>query len=154
MKQQWLRIGVLAGALFAINVVGRLVVRFGGVDDIGTQQTLTLLAYGVIAVVMAILAGWWVRMRPTSRVIGELAAAVVAAGVLILGVGPFLSGTTPAAVGAGDTFNAAWQYAGFAAGGTALGLMIITALGKDYTSRSLARDAEITRAKPRRPVRR
>lgn len=154
MKQQWLRIGILAGALFAINVVGRLVIRFGGIDDVGTQQTLTLLAYGVIALVMAVLAGWWGRSHPLGRVVGELAAAVVAAGVLILGVGPFLSGTTPAAVGAGDSFNAAWQYAGFAAGGTALGLMVITALGKDYTSRSLQRYEEVKRAKPHRPVRR
>jgi hypothetical protein len=154
MKQRWQRIGILAGTLFVINVIGRLVIRLGSIDEVDTQLTLTLLAYGLIALVMAVLAGWWGQQHPLGSVIGELSAAVVAAGVLILGVGPFISGTTPAAVGAGDTFNAAWQYAGFAAGGTALGLMVITMLGKDYTSRSLQRFEEIKRAKPKRPVRR
>ena len=49
MKERWLPIGVLAAALFAINVVARLVVRFAfDADDSATDMvTLFMLVAGV-----------------------------------------------------------------------------------------------------------
>ena len=46
------------------------------------------------------------------------------------------------------------QYLAFAAGGAALGLIVLVATGQDYRSRALKRYAETARVKPRRPVRR
>lgn len=154
MRERWLRIGILAAVLFAANAAGRLVVRFGSIDDVDTQQRVTLLTYGVIALVMAGLAGWWVRLRPMGVVVADLAGGAVGAGVLILLVGPFLSGTTPAQVGAGDSFEAAWQYAGFAVAGALVGLLLLVTVGRDYKSQSLKRFAESKLTKPHRPVRR
>ncbi|QSB13856.1 hypothetical protein JQS43_20235 [Natronosporangium hydrolyticum] len=151
MRERLLRIGILAGVLFAVNVVGRLIVRIGGVEEVTAQQRWTLVAYGVIGLAMAVAGVSWARRRPLGIVAADLAGAAVAAGVLVLTVGPFVSGTTPAEVGAGDSFEAAWQYAGFAAGGAAVGVLLLTMLGLDYRSQSLKRFAE---AKSTRPARR
>lgn len=154
MRERWLRIGILAGALFAINLVGRLVVRLGSMEDADTQDTVTLVTYGAVALLMAVLAGWWARLRSVGVVVADLAGGAVAAVLLILLVGPFVSGTSPAAVGAGDSFEAAWQFVGFAAGGTLVGMLLVIMLGKDYKSQSLKRFAEAKLTKPKRPVRR
>ena len=154
MRSRMLRIGVLAAVLFAVNLAGRLVVRIGSIEDPDGQQLVTLAAYAVIAVAMAVAAVLWARQRPTGPVLADLAGGVVIAGVLILAVGPFVSGTTPAQIGAGDTFNAGWQYVGFAAGGALLGLMVLITLGKDYTSRALQQFAAAKLVKPPRAIRR
>lgn len=154
MKERWLRIGVLAGVLFGINLIGRLVVRIGSIEDASGQQRVTLIAYAAVAVAMAVAAVLWARQRPTGPVLADLGAAVLVSGVLILTVGPFVSGTTPAQVGAGDSFNAAWQYVGFAAGGAFVGLLLLIAVGRDYTSRSLKQYAQSQLVKPPRAIRR
>lgn len=154
MRERWLRIGILAGALFAINVVGRLVVRIGGIDEVAAQQRATLVSYALIALVMAVVGALWARHRPLGVVTAELAAGAVAAGLLVLLLGPFVSGTTPAAVGAGDSFTVAWQYTGFAAGGAMVGVLLLIMLGRDYRSQSLKRFAEAKLSKPHRVVRR
>lgn len=152
-RQRWLRIGILAAALFAVNLVGRLVIRLGSIEDVQTQQQVTVLTFAAIGLVMAVMAVLWARSRPAGPVVADLSAAMVAGGLLILLVGPFVSGTTPAAVGAGDSFNAAWQYVGFAAGGGLVGLLALIALGRDYTSRSLQQFADAKLTKPHRVVR-
>ena len=154
MKARWMRIGILTGVLFAINVIGRLVVRIGSIEEPDTQDLVTLLAYGAVALSMAVLAIWWGRLRPMGEVVADLAGGAVAAGVLILLVGPFVSGTSPAAIGVGDSFTVAWQYAGFAAGGGLVGLLLLIMVGRDYKSQSLKRFAEAKLTKPHRPVRR
>jgi len=151
---RWLRIGVLVLVLFAINVVGRLVVRIGSIEDVDTQDLATLIAYGAVGLVLAVLAAWWGRQRPIGEVIADLAGGAVGALALILLVGPFVSGTSPGAVGAGDSFNVAWQYAGFAAGGALIGLLLLIMVGLDYKSQSLKRYAQAKLTKPHRPVRR
>lgn len=152
-RQRLLRIGIVAAVLFAANLVGRLVVRIGAVEDVQSQQQITVLTYASIGLIMAVMAVLWARLRPAGHVIADLAAAMVVAGVLILLIGPFVSGTTPATVGVGDTFDAAWQYAGFAAGGGLVGLLSLIAVGGDYTSRSLKQFVDAKRAKPHRAVR-
>jgi hypothetical protein len=154
MRNTWLRIGILALGLFAVNVAGRLWIRLGSIEDVDTQNRITLLTYGAIGLVMAVLAILWARVRPMGVVVAELAAAAAGALALILIVGPFISGTTPKQVGGGDSFNAAWQYAGIAGGGALVGLLLLIAVGQDYKSRSLKRFAEQKLAKPKRPVRR
>jgi hypothetical protein len=154
MRDRWLRIGILAGVLLAICVVGRLVVRFWFDGETDTEERIALITLGAIGVVMAVVAIWWGRLRPLGVVVADLAGAAVAAGLVNLFAGPFLNSTSPAQIGAGDLFNAAWQYAAAAAGGAVIGLLLLIMVGKDYKSQSLKRFAEAKLTKPRRPVRR
>jgi hypothetical protein len=154
MRQRWLRIGALAGVGFGMSVAGRLVVRLGSIDDPDAQSALTLVTFGAIGLVLAVLAIRWGRVRPMGVVVADLAGGAVGAGVLNLLVGPFVSGTSPAEVGVGDTFDAAWQFAAFAGGGGLVGLLLLVMVGMDYKSRSLRQFAEAKLTKPRRPVRR
>jgi hypothetical protein len=154
MKERWLPVGVLAVALFAINVAARLVVRFGFEDDAEAADRVSLLmlvAVGLASLAAAVL---WGRRHPLGRWIADLAAASLVGLLLSIFVGPFLSSTTPFAEGAGEFFKQVWLWAAFVGGGAGLGFMIITMIGVDYRSQSLKRFTQAKLAKPRRPVRR
>ena len=154
MKDRWLPVGVLAGVLFAINVVARLIIRFGFDGDDEMSDRISLVMFAVIGLILAGVAFVVGRRQPVARWSGDVAAAVLVALVLTIFVGPFLSGNEPFSNGAGEFFVQIWLYAGFAGGGTLLGFLLVTALGLDHRSQSLKRFAEIRQAKPRRVVRR
>jgi hypothetical protein len=154
MKERWLPVGVLAAGLFVINVVARLVARLWFNGDLEAADRITLLMLLAIGIVSMVMAALWSRTRPVGRWLGDLAAASFAALLLSIFVGPFISGSTPFADGAGEFFKQVWQWAAFSGGGTAIGFMVVTALGLDYRSQSLKRFAEAKLAKPRRVVRR
>lgn len=154
MKDRWLPVGVLAGVLFAVNVVARLTTRLGFDGRHEVQDRVSLVMFAVIALILAVVAGIWARRWPTARWVPALGAAILVALALTVFVGPFISGNSPFAGGAGQFFSQIWLYAGFAGAGTLLGHLVVTALGLDYRSQSLKRYAEVKRAKPRRVVRR
>ena len=154
MKERWLPVGVLAGALFAVNVVARLVARFGFDGDIKAQDRISLGMLAVIGVVLAVLVFRWGRRWSADEWGGRIGAAVLVALVLTIFVGPFISGHHPFANGAGEFFAQIWLYVGFAGGGVLVGFLVLTALGMDYRSQQLRRFAETKLAKPRRVVRR
>jgi hypothetical protein len=154
MKDRLLPVGALAGALFAVNVVARLVTRLAFGDRPEVQDRVSLVMFAVIALILAVVAATWARNSPTTRWVPDLAAAVLVALALTVFVGPFISGSHPFAGGAGQFFSQIWLYAGFAGGGAVLGFLVVTAFGLDYRSQSLKRYAETKRAKPRRVVRR
>jgi hypothetical protein len=154
MRERWLRIGVLAGVLFAINVAARLVTRlaFSGDDD--RETTVGLLSMVVIGLVFAVLAFVWGRDRPLGVLVADLAGAATIGCALTIFIGPFISGEGPFGGGAGIFFGQIWQYAGFFLGGTLIGFLVLTALGLDYKSKYLKRIAQTSLTKPRRVVRR
>lgn len=154
MSKRWLPIGVLAAALFAINVVARLVVRFAFEEGDSNIDLVTLFMLVAIGLVSLGVATVWGRTRPFWDWVADLSAASFAALLLSIFVGPFISSTTPFADGAGEFFKQIWQWAAFSGGGAILGFLIVTALGLDYRSQSLKRFAEAKLAKPRRVVRR
>ena len=154
MKDRWLPVGVLAGVLFAVNVIARLVTRLAFGDRPVVQDRVSLVMFAVIALILAVVAGTWARRSPTARWLPDIAAAVLVALALTVFVGPFISSSQPFAGGAGEFFSQIWLYAGFAGAGAALGFLVITAFGLDYRSQSLKRYAENKQAKPRRVVRR
>ncbi len=125
MRARWLPVGVLAAVLFAI-----------------------------IAVLLGALAFVRARREPVARWLPDLAVATGIALLLTILVGPFISGATPFAGGAGDFFNQVWLYAAFAGGGLLIGYLFCTAFGLDYRSQGLKRFAEARLSKPRRVVRR
>ncbi|GAA4694217.1 hypothetical protein [Phytohabitans rumicis] len=154
MKDRWLPIGVLAGVLFAVNVAARLVARVGFDNKTEAQDRISLGMFVVIGLILATMAFIWGRRHPTARWIADIGAAALAAMLLTIFVGPFISGDTPFAGGAGEFFSQVWLYGGFAIGGSLVGYLLLVALGLDYRSQSLKRYAETKLAKPRRPVRR
>lgn len=154
MKERWLPVGVLAGALFLVNVIARLVARFGFDGETDIQDRVSLGMFAVIGLILAVVAFVRGRRYPAGRWGGDVAAAVLVAMTLTIFVGPFVSGSHPFADGAGEFFSQIWLYAGFTAGGTLVGYLVLTALGLDYRSQSLKRYAETRQAKPRRVVRR
>lgn len=154
MKERWLPIGVLAGVLFGINVVARLVARFAFADRTDLQDRLSLGMFVLIALILAALAFLQGQRRPLADWAGEMALAVLVAMALTVFLGPLVSGSYPFANGAGEFFSQIWFYAGFTAGGVVLGYLVLTALGRDYRSQSLKRYAEAKQSKPRRVVRR
>jgi hypothetical protein len=154
MRERWLRIGVLAGVLFAINVAARLVARlaFNGDDD--RQTTVGLVSMVVIGLTFAVLAFVWGRDRPVGILVADLAGAATAGCALTIFIGPFISGEGPFSDGAGVFFGQIWQYAGFFGGGTLIGFLVLTAFGLDHKSKNLKRIAQTRLTKPRRVVRR
>ncbi|MDT5033191.1 MAG: hypothetical protein QOC94_3362 [Actinoplanes sp.] len=153
-QQRWFPIAVLGLGLFAINVAARLVIRIGFNDDDTAQNRASFVMFAVIGLVLAV-----VTFRRSQRVapsgwLPDLTGAAVLGLLLTILVGPFISGDTPFANGAGSFFSQIWLYAGFAIVGTLLGYWIATALGRDYRSRSLKAFATAKTSRPRRPVRR
>ncbi|GAA3350424.1 hypothetical protein GCM10020358_76290 [Amorphoplanes nipponensis] len=149
-----MRIALLAAALFAINVIARVVSRIWFNDDDTAQNRVSLVMFAVIGIVLAVVTFVRAQRVPPSSWLPDLAAAAIGGMLLTILVGPFVSGDSPFAAGAGNFFSQVWLYGGFAIVGTLLGYWIATMLGRDYRSKSLAAFAKAKLTKPRRVVRR
>jgi len=154
MRKRWLPVGVLAGVLFVVNVVARLVTRFGFDSDAEAEDRMSLAMFAVIGLLLAGVAFVVGRRHPISRWAPDVAVAVLIAMLLTIIVGPFVSGSTPFAGGAGTFFSQVGLYAAFTAGGTLFGYLVLTAFGLDYRSQALKRFAEEKMTRPRRVARR
>jgi hypothetical protein len=154
MKERWLPVGLVAGALFLVNVVARLVVRFAAGDDDDKQITIGLWALFAVGAVMIPVAFWYARRHPMLRVVADLGIAVVAACVLAVLIGPFVSGSTPFGDGAGLVFRQFFYFVGLSAIGAVLGVLVLMTFGLDYRSQSWKRYIDRAGTKPRRVVRR
>jgi hypothetical protein len=154
MKQRWVPVAALAGVLFAVNVVTRLVVRiwFNGNDN--AESNASLVMFAVIGVVVAGVTFVRAKAVPPSVWLPDLGLAVIGGMLLTILIGPFVSGDTPFEGGAGAFFSQIGLYGGFSIGGALLGFWIATALGLDYRSKSLQAFAKAKLSKPRRVVRR
>jgi hypothetical protein len=154
MKERWLPVGLIAGGLFLVNVVARLVVRFAAGNDDNKQVTIGLWALFAVGAVMIPVAFWYGRRHPMIRVVGDLGLAVVIACLLAVLIGPFVSGVAPFSNGVGLVFRQFFYFVGLSAIGAVLGLLILMTTGLDYRSQSWKRYIERTSTKPRKVVRR
>jgi hypothetical protein len=154
MKERWMPVGLVAGGLFLVNVVARLVVRFGAGSDDDKQITIGLWALFAVGAVMIPVAFWYGRKHPMLRVIGDLGIAVVIACVLAVLIGPFVSGVGPFSNGVGLVFRQFFYFLGLSAIGAMIGLLVLMTTGLDYRSQSWKRYIERTSTKPRKVVRR
>ncbi|MFG2037361.1 hypothetical protein [Dactylosporangium sp. NPDC048998] len=154
MKERLLPIGLVAGGLFLVNVVARLVVRFGAGSDDAKQITIGLWALCAVGAVMIPVAFWYGRKYQMILVIGELGLAVVVACLLAVLVGPFVSGVGPFSNGVGLVFRQFFYFVGLSAIGAVVGLLLLMTTGLDYRSQSWKRYIERSGTKPRKIVRR
>ncbi|MET8279282.1 hypothetical protein [Micromonospora sp. NPDC005174] len=154
MDRRWRDVGVLTGALFAVNVVARLITRFGFDSDDAAADRVSLAMFVVIGLILAVVAFRWGSRRPLADWAADMVLVVGAAMALTVLVGPLLVGHSPFAGGAGTFFAQIWLYLLATGAGVLIGYLVLTALGRDYRSRQLKRYAEVKAAKPRRVVRR
>jgi hypothetical protein len=154
MRQRWVRIAVLAAALFAINVVARRVTRLRLPDNDTAGNRVSIIMFAVIGLVLAGVTFVRCQRVPPSVWLPDLAAAAAGGMLLTILVGPFVSGDYPFSGGAGNFFSQIWLYGGFAIVGTLLGYWLATMLGRDYRSKSLKAFATAKVTRPRRVVRR
>jgi uncharacterized protein YacL len=152
--RRWIPVGVLAGALFILNILARLVVRLAAGKDADKQAWIGAIAFVVVGVVMAGAAYWWARTHPMPRVVVDLLVAAVVGCLLGALIGPFVSSGHAFAGGFGAFLQRLFLYLAVAGGGALFGVLMVTALGQDYKSQAWKRYAESIRSRPRRVVRR
>ncbi|GLW29665.1 hypothetical protein [Actinoplanes regularis] len=153
-QQRWFRIAVLAGALFAINAVIRLVVRIGFDGSDAAQGRGSIVMFALVALVLGGLTFVWCQHRRPGGWLPEVGFGALAGMLVTVLVGPFLSGSEPFVNGAGDFFAQIWLYSGFAIGGTLVGYWAAVLLGRDYRSRALQAYSRNRTTRPRKIVRR
>jgi hypothetical protein len=154
MKERWLPVGILAGVLFAVNVLGRVAVKLWAHDNDKREINIGLLALVAIGLIVFAAAVRWVQRYPMPRVWGDFVFAVGAACLASVLIGPFVVGSKPFAEGAGLFFRQIWWYLGVAIVGGGLGTLLMMTLGRDWKSRAWKRYADQSRSRPRRTVRR
>jgi hypothetical protein len=147
-------VAILAVALFAINVVARLIIRLGFSGDDAAESRISIAMFAVVGLTLAVVTFLRAQQKRPSEWLPEITAAALGGMLLTILVGPFISGDSPFADGAGNFFSQVWLYGGFAIVGTLLGYWVATALGRDYRSRSLTAFTQARASKPRRVVRR
>lgn len=155
MRERWQPVGIVAGVLFVVNLIARLVVRATAGKDatVDKQTTVGLIALLAVGAVMIGVAYWWARRYPMPRVLGDLAVAAFVGCLLSALIGPFISGSSPFGDG-GLFFAQLFYYLAVCAGGVFFGLVAVMAAGQDYKSQAWKRYSERVQAKPRRVVRR
>jgi len=144
------RIGALAAVLIAINVVARLVVRFWHINNYDAQDLIALIAFGAVALTIAVVAFVWGRRLPQTIAVGDLALAAAVAALVSILAGPLVAGSSPFREGTAGFFSQLALYAGFAAGGGVVGLCTLIALGQDHKSRVLQQHAQPRLTQPPR----
>ncbi|MDM4720667.1 hypothetical protein QTQ03_14135 [Micromonospora sp. WMMA1363] len=155
MRERWRAVGILAGALFVVNMVARLIIRFGfDDDDITAADRMSLGMFVLVGLILATVAFVWSRRRPAAEWGADVAAAVGVALLLTVLVGPLLVGQNPFGGGAGTFFAQIWLYLAATGIGVLLGYLLAVAFGLDQRSQGLKRYAEQKAMKPHRPVRR
>ncbi len=154
-QQRWFPIAALAVGLFAINVVARLVTRFGFDDSDTAGNRVTIVMFSVLGLVLAIYVFRASHhRRPSEWLVPDLVLGAGIAMLLTVLVGPFVSGDQPFSNGSDSFFGQIALYLGFAAAGTLVGYWVSVLFGHDYRSRSLKAYTESRQIKPRKVVRR
>ena len=154
MNERWRRVLLLAGGLFLVNVIARLVVRIAAGSDDAKQVTIGLWALIAVGVVLIPVAYWWSTRHLLPRVVADLLIAIVVACVLAVLVGPLVSGRSPFRDGDGLIVRQFFYFVAVSAGGVIFGVLAVMTAGKDYKSQAWKRYAEKVNAKPRKVVRR
>jgi len=137
MKMRGVLVGGLAGVLFGINLVTRLLVRFAfDVSDTAVQRG-SVIMLGLIGLTCLAYTAWSCRWLPPGQWAVEVALGSLVGLLLAILVGPFASAASPFADGAGEFFKQVWQWSGVTIVGALIGFGAMTALGQDYRTQGL-----------------
>jgi hypothetical protein len=146
VNRRWINIGLLALGIFVVNAISRFITWKFKIAEESQQLTIGFIAVAVVAIVLAVAAGWWAIRYRFSRLFADLGAAVGIGALLSLLIGPFAGGAKPFQEGLGFFVGQVLMFLGVAAVGVGLGYLSVVALGKDWKSRGLLR-YELTYAK-------
>ncbi len=152
MKARWLPVGLVALALFVVNVIARVVTVKGGYVTETEQLTIAAIAVGVVAVLLVGATVWWALRHPLSRLLADLGAATAVTTTLSVTLGPLIAGSSPFAGGLGLFVGQVLLFLGIAAVGVLIGFLGAVASGQDWRSQRLRRYEQAYRAKPHRTV--
>lgn len=152
LGHRWTPALLVALALFAINVVGRVVVLLAGID--GADDMVLASLYSMIA--MALVTGYagfrWTRRYEMTRVVGEVGFAAVLGSLLATLVGPLTVGLNPMTGGTGILLRQLGVCFAICAVGAFVGVLLVLALGQDRKSRAWRYQVQRASARPRRVV--
>ncbi|GAA1588758.1 hypothetical protein [Actinoplanes couchii] len=152
-QQRWFRITALAIALFAINAIARLVIRFSFDSDDDTALGFASIAmFSVIAVILAVLTFVRAQQVKPGDWLPDVGFGALAGLALIVLVGPFASGESPFQGGAGNFFAQIWLFGACAIAGTLIGYWVTVMLGRDHRSKALKAFTAARTERPRRVV--
>ncbi len=158
MDRRW-RIAALAGALFAINVVyrliGRLVIGDETSADVAAQDRLSWVGWATVVLVTAVVTAVGIHRRHTGVVAADVLASVGTAALLVVLVGPFVSAPPRFEGGISMVIIELVVFVGIVGGGALVGALAMIALGRDRRSRELRNFAQARLSRPaRRPAHR
>lgn len=154
MRERWMPVGIFVGALFAVIIAGRLMVRLAAGEhgeEPAWVDVVALLGIGLVALVAAI---WWVVRHPMPRAAGELLLGIAVGCLLGALVGPFVSSGKAFGGGFGHFLGQLFTYLGVGAVGALFGGLGVVVAGADQRSKALARYAQAMQSRPRRVSRR
>jgi hypothetical protein len=151
---RWREVGLIALALFAINLCGRWAAKLIKSENqqvLEERQSLAgFITLGAIFLAFFGLTLYWGRKRTMWKVCTELGFAGFLACALSIFLGPLIFGSSPFADGAGAFFAQIWWWAAMAIGGVFLGYVGLISFTADYKSRQLKAYADRAKAQPRR----
>lgn len=153
MRPRWMSILILAAALFAINLVARLVIRFGFQEDSTAQNVASIAMFAVIGLVLAVLTFRRSQHESVNDWVPGIAGGALLAMLLTVIVGPFVSGDNPFTNSGDNIFSQLGLYFVFALLGTLIGFWTAIMLGRDHRTRGL-RAYQTAKSRQRRIVRR
>jgi hypothetical protein len=146
IRNRWVRVGLVALAIFVVNVLSRLISHLTSDNSPAGQaaaaasnkvSALALIGAGLVVVIMAVAGAIWAVRYPFQRLVFDLGAAAVVSALLSLLIAPFAGGTVPFDEGLGTFVGEFLQFVGLSALGGFLGFIAMVVLGKDWKSRGL-----------------
>ncbi|WP_306204227.1 hypothetical protein [Actinoplanes sp. RD1] len=153
LRHRGMSIVVLVAALFAVNVIARLIIRFGFDGDDTAQSGASIAMFGAIGLILAAVAFVRSQRVAPAEWLPEIGGGALGGMLLTVLVGPFISGANPFTESGDYFFSQIALYVGFAVLGTLIGFWTAIMLGRDFRSRTL-KAYQTARARQRRVVRR
>jgi hypothetical protein len=153
MKKRWLPVGIVALALFAVNVISRVITVQGKIANESQQVRIGFISMVVVGLLLIGASAWWSMRYPIGRVVADLGAATGVAALASCLIGPLLVGSSPFHEGLGLFVGQLLLFAGLGAVGVTMGFLGVVTFGKDWKSKGLKRYSQTYLGKPRKAAR-
>ncbi len=136
--KRWIPVAIVAGAIFAINLAGRIYTDFFvSDDDVHSQNLLGVIAASGMALVALVAGIVWSIRASMRHLVAYLGSGLLVGTVLAVFVGPLLLGGNPFGGGANLVIAELLMFFGFAVVAAFVGYLVTTALGIDHRGKRL-----------------